>query len=473
MSYSGIENSARHLLAVEFCGDVVPNSRDAHSNSSNTPPDTENEDPAWPLENDDTYETETADRGNSLDAYPEDGPPHASSMTEHTILNQYHCEKLKEDHLRLVRVLPGPKDEIVHCKTRIVPLSDQTKYIAVSYAWGAPIAEHAIVLDGRRHMLPNNLWQFLVTWRSRLGDKGNVGNDSDEYNDGIFNPKYQSWVSGLPKLYPITPDQMLKVGFDQRKRDAQLPLDLSSDWLWVDALCIDQMDLQERMHQVRIMPHIFRGAEEVLVWLGPTNYKVDDLMDWFISQRVGFYGFSTRLSQLSGIRDLCERSYWSRLWIFQELRSAKEITIMCGSHTFSWSEFERALFKSSKHVKLSAAQRMMHLCSGTPTSLWLLLQVTSHLECHDRRDKVYSLLSMAKTGSEGIDADYAMSLPQLMNLVLMNLHSSNPPGTVHQIAIQCSRLKSLMGLEPDFPWCADDYLAAADSDFIAAVQGSV
>jgi hypothetical protein len=105
--------------------------------------------------------------------------------------------------------------------------------------------------------------------------------------------------------------------------------------------------------------------------------------------------------------------------------------------------------------------------------------VTSHLRCYDPRDNVYALLSIAKTGTTGINADYAMPLPQLMNLVLTDLHSSNPPRTVHDIAIRCNHLKLLMGLGPDFPWCADDYLAATDPDFVdadpdlmAIVQGS-
>ena len=59
-----------------------------------------------------------------------------------------------------------------------------------------------------------------------------------------------------------------------------------------------------------------------------------------------------------------------------------------------------ALMEESISVTFSPAVRMVGLCShDTSTSLWLLLQVTSHLECYDRRDKAYSLLSMAKAGS--------------------------------------------------------------------------
>jgi hypothetical protein len=112
-------------------------------------------------------------------------------------------------------------------------------------------------------------------------------------------------------------------------------------------------------------------------------------------------------------------------------------------------------------VKLSVAARMVQLCGqSTPTSLWLLLQLTQHLDCYDPHDKVYALLSMAKSGHDGIDADYTMPLPQLMNLVLRNSYSTSQAPSASAVAVRCARLKAMMGLEPEFPWGADDYFAA-------------
>ena len=39
--------------------------------------------------------------------------------------------------------------------------------------------------------------------------------------------------------------------------------------LWVDAICIDQSNDNEKSHQVRMMREIFGGADRVLAWLGP------------------------------------------------------------------------------------------------------------------------------------------------------------------------------------------------------------
>ena len=38
--------------------------------------------------------------------------------------------------------------------------------------------------------------------------------------------------------------------------------------LWVDALCINQADLAERLQQVIIMGSIYSQAERVILWLG-------------------------------------------------------------------------------------------------------------------------------------------------------------------------------------------------------------
>ena len=38
--------------------------------------------------------------------------------------------------------------------------------------------------------------------------------------------------------------------------------------LWIDQICINQTDLQERSEQVRIMRQIYSKAQLVILWLG-------------------------------------------------------------------------------------------------------------------------------------------------------------------------------------------------------------
>lgn len=41
--------------------------------------------------------------------------------------------------------------------------------------------------------------------------------------------------------------------------------------LWIDALCIDQENMDERSQQVQLMGTIYRQAKRVIVWLGDAN----------------------------------------------------------------------------------------------------------------------------------------------------------------------------------------------------------
>ncbi|OQO10976.1 hypothetical protein B0A48_05231 [Cryoendolithus antarcticus] len=54
--------------------------------------------------------------------------------------------------------------------------------------------------------------------------------------------------------------------------------------LWVDAICINQMDPLEKAFQVAHMDDVYRHAERVLVWLGDCSLYYPDL--WYAAQKV-------------------------------------------------------------------------------------------------------------------------------------------------------------------------------------------
>lgn len=49
-----------------------------------------------------------------------------------------------------------------------------------------------------------------------------------------------------------------------------LRLECGDRVLWVDALCINQLDIAERAHQVTLMRKIYSRCERDLAWVGPT-----------------------------------------------------------------------------------------------------------------------------------------------------------------------------------------------------------
>jgi hypothetical protein len=47
--------------------------------------------------------------------------------------------------------------------------------------------------------------------------------------------------------------------------------------IFVDAICVNQSELQERNNQVMLMGCIYQDAQKVLVWLGPAADKTEEL----------------------------------------------------------------------------------------------------------------------------------------------------------------------------------------------------
>lgn len=43
---------------------------------------------------------------------------------------------------------------------------------------------------------------------------------------------------------------------------------LRTNGFWVDQICINQEDIKERSHQVKLMCRIYRNAQSTIVWLG-------------------------------------------------------------------------------------------------------------------------------------------------------------------------------------------------------------
>lgn len=86
--------------------------------------------------------------------------------------------------------------------------------------------------------------------------------------------------------------------------------------------------------------------------------------------------------------------------------------------------------------------KMVQLTCGTlDTSLRSMLDATSHLLCTDTRDKVYGILNMVTSGHQGIEADYTLALPKLLNSVLRNMHECQRPAGLNEVADQCLDLE--------------------------------
>ncbi|KAH6672909.1 heterokaryon incompatibility, partial [Halenospora varia] len=158
-------------------------------------------------------------------------------------------------------------------------------YSALSYTWGDPEKTNPIQIDGKQLPIPENLWWFFQTC---------------DLN-----------------------------GFDETRL------------FWIDAICIDQSNVLERNHQVRLMKQIYTTADNVFIWLRREADNSDLAMSFLSGNGTtplrrkgnGFKKLWTR-NQGKALMALCERSYWRRIWIIQEVIHAKRLTVLCGQKSF-------------------------------------------------------------------------------------------------------------------------------------------
>ena len=124
---------------------------------------------------------------------------------------------LRTGDIRLVRLLPGKLNTEICCELFKTNPRDRPAYRALSYAWQESRIQSSdketrqLTVNGKHLKVKANLWLALAHLRSST----------------------------------------------------------NSLVIWIDSLCIDQANTKERNHQVGHMREIFRGASEVLIWLGP------------------------------------------------------------------------------------------------------------------------------------------------------------------------------------------------------------
>ncbi|KAF2851620.1 HET-domain-containing protein, partial [Plenodomus tracheiphilus IPT5] len=112
--------------------------------------------------------------------------------------------------IRLVDLSPGSNDEELYCHIRHSPLKNGIKYEALSYTWGSPDRVHKIQCG-------EDYLQITITLKEAL----------------------------------------LALRLPGKRRT-----------LWIDQLCINQEDIQERNSQVKIMHLIYKHASRTVIFLG-------------------------------------------------------------------------------------------------------------------------------------------------------------------------------------------------------------
>ncbi|OAG07888.1 HET-domain-containing protein [Paraphaeosphaeria sporulosa] len=191
--------------------------------------------------------------------------------------------------------------------------------------------------------------------------------------------------------------------------------------LWVDAICINQQDHEEKSSQVQAMGQIYSLASCLSVWLGSpsddSTLGMSALQE--ISHEHAFSKLSMSSEQSVAIERLLNRAWWFRAWIIQEVALGglgpkyKKITVRCGFDGILW--FRLVLACSRIYVNtlemrqsfpdvgrvlsldtLPSRGKDEVLGAGESYPYRLLRQMSEHRNClaSDPRDKIYAMLGL-------------------------------------------------------------------------------
>jgi hypothetical protein len=179
--------------------------------------------------------------------------------------------------------------------------------------------------------------------------------------------------------------------------------------LWIDALSIDQANLNERNHQVRVMKDIYQSASRVIVWLGQPKDNSDLAMASFARKPTDSYSFGDDTVQDKAVIALCQRSYWRRVWVLQEFHNAQMYTVHCGNKSISAFMFHTFLAHLCSSIggevitRTAAYQHVIakHGISQIQPAIntlrrWLLVCIKSGFQSTEPRDIVFAMLGIAQ-----------------------------------------------------------------------------
>ena len=234
-------------------------------------------------------------------------------------MNLYHG-LINPTSIRLLTLNVSPGTDI-SCTHSEVDLAESPVYNALSYTWGSPSAAATakgvnaerscpITVNGQTLNITRNLLDFLLI---------------------------------VKKSHP----------------------EIANEPIWIDAVCINQEDTKEKTTQVRLMTKIYSQSAHVYVWLGDA-YPEDQVphalgLLSFVAKtcldaeekEADIWDYATfNIREQSGdgqptlrsvnwedrklLMAFLQRTWFSRIWIVQEIVVARSVSILCGEVMIPW-----------------------------------------------------------------------------------------------------------------------------------------
>jgi hypothetical protein len=334
---------------------------------------------------------------------------------------------------------------------------------------------------------------------------------NDEYASGFYaRAPCRPAISMNGHWVEITPNLAMALSYILNNCDVIRSLGRGPHWYWIDALCIDQSNVDERSQQVAMMKAIYESADHVQVWLGQTapdyyhrNWMffqaLDAVEDLYVKfHREGKLGevfhpiisnnaddkTKNRFMELmrpifgalepgSPLREamdsIRECPWWWRIWTIQELAVSK-------AYQFLWSGVlpmdGDILMTAIAYFDLLTGERCfqsdrMYLFQykrfeirvGSPAQILQFMVYWMGKNCNatDPRDIIYALLGLVGGNDRGIRPDYSKPVERVYaeaTKAFIGAYGLKDTKRLQCLSLACSnaseRLSGLPSWVPDY-----------------------
>ena len=210
-------------------------------------------------------------------------------------LDRYDYSHLAPKEFRLIKLLPGQENDGLVGQVITVNTGSAPRYVALSYVWGPPREEGQ---DPQYILLDHTTIELR--------------------------PNLDSAMRALRRL-----DQDIHI--------------------WIDALCINQHDEEEKDMQIPLMAKIYRLSNSVAVWLGETaSYgKVAFSFATWITKHPDLvvHVAEEQLKVLiTAFFDMIRNPWFQRKWVVADFVLANEVNLHYGNDVLPWEIMAGAVY---------------------------------------------------------------------------------------------------------------------------------
>ncbi|EYB28739.1 hypothetical protein SNK04_005230 [Fusarium graminearum] len=284
-------------------------------------------------------------------------------------IQQVEYPKLTQpSHIRILELLPAPREKALEGRLLVVDVDKPPAYEALSYTW------------------------------------------ADASNDSSLCQRI--FIGHGNRALPIT--SSCHQGLRHLRKE------LESVFIWVDSVCINQSDLEERSYQVAMMDDVFSRANVVHAYVGEDEYgnsrkgtKAVPLLQ-SITEPTRPPGREFKNHAPAILDPFFQRPFFSRLWVVQEVLLARSVVLHCGD---KFTPISQDMVVKAQTHRVEIPWWMNHIGRIGPyvkSELVQVLAATALCQMSDLRDKIFGLLGLVDVEDASIlAADYNLMVREV------------------------------------------------------------